>query len=171
MTASSPQPDAPAEATQSGVDEPGHGVASNHVDQEQTESSGDADSGRFARTWFWMILVSGFGLFLVFASVPAHYWEENAAGTRYVPVTRGMQVLDIWRAQVDGLPEVAHQTVLKAVFLVSTFGFLGLAVVALWLASVEVRSNSTEPGGGPGSTDRIDIGDGGATASPGHASG
>jgi uncharacterized membrane protein len=34
---------------------------------------------------------------------------------------------------------VAHQGVLKSVFLVSVFGFIGLSVIALWLATVEIR--------------------------------
>lgn len=97
-----------------------------------------ADPGRLIRTWVWMIVVSGFGLFLVFGSVRAHFWDENAAGTYYVPVTRIMQVLDIWRAQVNGLPEVAHQQVLKSVFIASVFAFIGLSVIALWLATVEI---------------------------------
>jgi hypothetical protein len=87
-----------------------------------------------------MILVSGFGLFLVFGTVTAHYWDENARGTFYVPVTRGMQVLDIWRAQLNGLPEVAHQSILKSVFLASVFAFIGLSVIALWLATVQISS-------------------------------
>jgi len=96
-------------------------------------SVSDEDPGRYFRTWFWMILVAGYGLFLVFGSVEAHYWVRNSY------VERGTNVLDVWRAQVNGLPDVAHQTVLKTVFLISAFGFIGLAVVALWLASVVVR--------------------------------
>lgn len=97
-----------------------------------------ADSGRLLRAWVWMILVSAFGGFLVFGSVSAHYWEVNDRRTLIVPVTEGMQVLDIWRAQLDGLPDVTHQTVLKSVFLLSVFGFIGLSVIALWLATVEI---------------------------------
>ena len=92
-----------------------------------------ADSAKTIRTWVWMILVSGFGLFLVFGSVQIHYWPAPN-----VQDTKGMQVLDVWRAQVNGLPDVAHQAVLKSVFLVSVFGFIGLSVVALWLATVQI---------------------------------
>ena len=110
----------------------------------------EADPGRFVRTWVWMIVVSGFGAFVVFGSVNARYWELNATATRYVPVERGMTVIDIWRAQVNGLPDVAHQAVLQALFLTSVFGFIGLSVIALWLVSVEVRPGSmvdrTDPG-------------------------
>ncbi len=117
-----------------------------------------ADTGRFVRTWVWMIVVSGFGLFLVFGSVRAHYWDENARGTYYVPVTRGMQVLDIWRAQVNGLPEVAYPVVLKSVFLVTVFGFIGLSVIALWLATVEIWNAPA--------ADKGDSTTGGATSGP-----
>ena len=110
---------------------------SNATQEEETER---ADAGRAIRTWVWMILVAGFGIFLVFGSVSAHYWELNSRRTLIVPTTRGMQVLDIWRAQVNGLPDVAHQAVLKSVFLVSVFGFIGLSVIALWLATVEIRN-------------------------------
>lgn len=95
----------------------------------------DDDPGRYARTWFWLILAAGFGLFLVFGSVQAHYWLSGRK------VRRSTGVLDVWREQLNGLPDVAHQTILKSVFLVSVFGFIGLAVIALWLASVEVRSD------------------------------
>ena len=111
------------------------------------------DPGRFIRTWVWMILVSGFGLFLVFGTVTAHYWDENASGTYYVPVTSGMQVLDIWRAQINGLPDVAHQSILKSVFLVSVFGFIGLSVIALWLATVQIWNAS-----GSDKSDSVDDG-------------
>lgn len=114
----------------------GAGAISETPSDDTAGSTGiviDHDPGRYVRTWFWMILVAGFGLFLVFGSVEAHYWVRNTY------VERGTNVLDVWRAQVNGLPDVAHQTVLKTVFLVSVFGFIGLAVVALWLASVEVR--------------------------------
>ena len=111
----------------------------NCVDAASEETAGQQqDPGRLIRTWVWMILVSGFGLFLVFGTVTAHYWDENASGTFYVPVTSGMQVLDIWRAQVSGLPEVTHQGILKSVFLGSVFGFIGLSVIALWLATVQI---------------------------------
>ncbi len=133
--------------------------ADSNVDTDAVEQ---ADPGRFIRTWVWMIVVSGFGLFLVFGSVSAHYWEENARGTFYVPVTEGMQVLDIWRAQVNGLPAVTHEGALKAVFLVSVFGFIGLSVIALWLATVEIwnppeveKSDSTEGGMAEDTSDAV----------------
>ncbi len=120
---------------------------------DEVPGTSEADSGRFTRTWFWMILVSSFGLFLVFGSVRAHYWKENAAGTYYVPTQKAMKVLDIWRAQVNGLPDVAHQSILKGVFLFSVFAFIGLAVIGLWLASVEIWTQVPSP-----KTDRDDSG-------------
>lgn len=112
----------------------------------------DVDPGRSIRTWFWMLLIAGFGLFLVFGSVRAHYWRHDIFGNSY-PVRRGVDVLDVWRAQVNGLPDVAHQTVLKVVFLTSVFGFIGLAVIALWLASVVVRPEVTPPPADSGMAD------------------
>lgn len=108
------------------------------VDGGRSEAHEEAaDPGRSARAWFWLALVAAFGLFLVFGSVQAHYWRRDSLGSH--PVTSSKNVLDVWDAQLNGLPSVAHDSMLKALFLGCLFVFLGLTAVALWLATVEIR--------------------------------
>lgn len=135
------------------------------ADSGRPEAQGEAaeeqpsDPGRSARAWLWLALVAAFGLFLVFGSVQAHYWQKDSLGNH--PVTTSKNVLDVWDAQLNGLPSVAHDSLLKALFLGCVVVFLGLTAVALWLATVEIRpafltnpsersadnrAESTEPG-------------------------
>lgn len=102
----------------------------------------EEDRARRPRHVAWALLTGAFLVYLAVGSMPVHAFRVSILNRR-VADPRTETLLNVWRVQVNRLPELGSDAVLEAAFLGAILLFVAGTAAALWFALVPSEAEMT----------------------------